>query len=62
MSSKYKEAFDSLGADDDAKRERTERILSAQSLAAESEAKRENARTESRSRRLYAAKYWVLFT
>ncbi len=62
MSSKYKEAFDSLGADDDAKRERTERILSAQSLAAESEAKRENARTESRSRRrFFAGKRGVAF-
>lgn len=53
MSSKYTEAFDSLKSNDETKRERTERILAAQSAATQEKTARTGTLIAAKTRRRF---------
>ena len=55
MSSKYTEAFDSLKSNDETKRERTERILAAQSAATQEKTARTGTLSAAKTRRRFFA-------
>lgn len=55
MSSKYTEAFDSLKSNDETKRERTERILAAQSAATQEKTARTDTLSAAKTRRRFFA-------